>query len=220
MAQLSPNDPILPKAVLWMMRYRNEGYWESTKQTATVLFGVTEYLKVSKELNASFDAELYVNGKQALTRHFTAEDATSGVSATAHLPYSAVADANNIEVRKSGAGRLYWQARGSYYSTDRALYNRNGLKLSIMREYFKMTSGNSGEKIVYDLSPVSGPVQTGDLLAIKVTVTGDKWKYLMIEDPIPAGTEFVEHDDLYELRRNLLGGETGTTAASSMMTAR
>jgi uncharacterized protein YfaS (alpha-2-macroglobulin family) len=38
------------------------------------------------------------------------------------------------------------------------------------------------------------------LLAIRVTVTGDKWKYLMIEDPIPAGTEFVERDDLYELK--------------------
>jgi len=64
-----------------------------------------------------------------------------------------------------------------------------------------MTSGKSGEKIVYDLAPLSAAVKTGDLLAIKVTVTGDKWKYLMIEDPIPAGTEFVERDELYELRQ-------------------
>jgi uncharacterized protein YfaS (alpha-2-macroglobulin family) len=199
--QLSPSDPVLPKAVLWMMRHRNEGYWESTKQTAMVLLGITEYLKASKELNASFNAEVYVNGKQVLSRRFTSEDATSGISATAHLPYSDIADANNIEVRKSGAGRLYWMARGSYYSTDRSLYNKDGMKLSIAREYFTMTSGKSGEKIVYDLSPLSGPVQNGDLLAIKVTVTGDKWKYLMIEDPIPAGTEFVERDDLYELRQ-------------------
>ena len=201
MAQLSPGDPVLPKAVLWMMRHRNEGYWESTKQTAMVLFGITEYLKVSKELDASFNADVYVNGKQVLSHRFTTQDTTSGISATAHLPYAAVADANTIEVRKSGAGRLYWLARGSYYSTDRSLYNKDGLKLSIAREYFKMTSGKSGDKIVYDLSPLSGPVQNGDLLAIKVTVTGDNWKYLMIEDPIPAGTEFVERDDLYELRQ-------------------
>jgi len=200
-SQLSPGDPVLPKAVLWMMRHRNEGYWESTKQTAMVLFGITEYLKVSRELDASFNAEVYVNGKQVLSRRFTAQDALSGASATAHLPYGAVADGNNIEVRKSGAGRLYWLARGSYYSSDRALYNRNGFKLSIAREYFTMTSGKSGEKIVYDLAPLSAAVKTGDLLAIKVTVTGDKWKYLMIEDPIPAGTEFVERDELYELRQ-------------------
>ena len=200
-AQLSPDDPLLPKAVLWMMRHRSEGYWESTKQTAMVLFGITEYLKVSRELDASFNAEVYVNGKQVLSRRFTSQDAASGASATAHLPYSAVADANSIEVRKSGSGRLYWLARGSYYSTDRSLYNKDGLKLSIGREYFTMTSGKAGNKIVYDLAPVSGPVQNGDLLAIKVTVTGDKWKYLMIEDPIPAGTEFVERDDLYELRQ-------------------
>jgi alpha-2-macroglobulin len=201
LAQFSPDDPELPKAVLWIMRHRDEGYWESTKQTAMVLVGITEYLKVSKELDPSFNADVYVNGKQVLSRRFTAEDATSGISATVHLPYSAVEDVNNVEVRKSGAGRLYWLARGSYYSTDRSLYNKNGLKLSIAREYFTMTSGKAGEKIVYDLSHLSGPVHTGDLLAVKVTVTGDKWKYLMIEDPIPAGTEFIERDELYELRQ-------------------
>jgi hypothetical protein len=200
-AQLSPNDPALPRAVLWMMRHRNEGYWESTKQTAMVLFGITEYLKVSKELDASFNAEVYVNGKQVLSKSFTSQDAVSGINSTAHLPASAIAGANQIEIRKNGAGRLYWLARGTYYSTDRSLYNRNGFKLSIAREYFKMTTGTSGEKIVYDLTPISGALQNGDLLAIKVTVTGDKWKYLMIEDPIPSGTEFVEREDSYELRQ-------------------
>jgi len=184
-----------------MMRHRNEGYWESTKQTAMVLSGITGYLSVSKELDAAFDAEVYVNGKQVLRRSFNAQDAASGAVATIHLPNTAIEDANSIEVRKSGNGRVYWQARGSYYSTDHALYNRNGLSLSIAREYFKMTSTRDGEKIVYDVTPLSGPVATGDLLAIKVTVTGSKWKYLIVEDPIPAGTEFVERDDLYQLRQ-------------------
>jgi uncharacterized protein YfaS (alpha-2-macroglobulin family) len=31
-------------------------------------------------------------------------------------------------------------------------------------------------------------------------VTGSDWNYLMIEDPIPAGTEFIPRDDKYELR--------------------
>ncbi len=201
LTQLSPSDPLLPKAVLWMMRHRNEGYWYSTKQTAMVLLGVTDYLKLSHELDAAFTADIYVNGKPVLTRRFTSQDATSGALATLHLPASAVADANTIQVRKNGTGRLYWSARGTYYSTAPSLYNQNGLKLSIFRDYFKLTSGKFNDKIVYDVAPLNGPVQTGDLLAIRVTVTGDHWKYLMVEDPIPAGTEFVEHDDLYELRQ-------------------
>jgi uncharacterized protein YfaS (alpha-2-macroglobulin family) len=27
-----------------------------------------------------------------------------------------------------------------------------------------------------------------------------EWKYLMVEDPIPAGTEFIERDDSYQMR--------------------
>jgi hypothetical protein len=37
-------------------------------------------------------------------------------------------------------------------------------------------------------------------MAVRLTVTGSEWKYLLIEDPIPAGAEFIERDDLYELK--------------------
>src|SRR5581483_7429698 len=43
-------------------------------------------------------------------------------------------------------------------------------------------------------------VQSGDILAVRLTVTGSNWKYLMIEDPIPAGAEFISSDNLYEVR--------------------
>jgi uncharacterized protein YfaS (alpha-2-macroglobulin family) len=34
---------------------------------------------------------------------------------------------------------------------------------------------------------------------VRLTVTGSTWKYLLVEDPIPAGTEFIEKDNLYEI---------------------
>lgn len=43
-------------------------------------------------------------------------------------------------------------------------------------------------------------VKQGDVIAVKLTVTGDDWRYLMVEDPIPAGAEMIERDDLYEFR--------------------
>ncbi len=60
--------------------------------------------------------------------------------------------------------------------------------------------GKDGEKIVYGLDPLQGPLAIGDILAVRITVTGTDWKYLMMEDPIPAGSEFIERDDLYELK--------------------
>ena len=53
--------------------------------------------------------------------------------------------------------------------------------------------------MVYHLDNLTGPVQVGDTLAVRITVGGNDWRYLMIEDPIPSGTESIARDDLYEL---------------------
>ena len=47
------------------------------------------------------------------------------------------------------------------------------------------------------------------MMAVRLTVTGSEWRYMMVEDPIPAGTEFIERDDVYEARRTgRRGGRT------------
>ena len=40
--------------------------------------------------------------------------------------------------------------------------------------------------------PLSGPIQSGDLIVVKLRVTGKGGRHLMIEDPIPSGAEQVE----------------------------
>jgi uncharacterized protein YfaS (alpha-2-macroglobulin family) len=50
------------------------------------------------------------------------------------------------------------------------------------------------------MQPLNGPATAGDTLAVRLTVTGAEQKYLMIEDPIPAGTEFIARDAGYEIR--------------------
>jgi uncharacterized protein YfaS (alpha-2-macroglobulin family) len=193
----SPNDALLPRAVLWLVRHRNQGYyWHSTKQTAMVVYGITDYLRTSKELDPSFSAEVFVNGKSVLRRLFTAREVASVTPITLHID---AASNNRVEIRKIGNGRLYWSIHGSYFSTDKKLYRSGNIALNIARDYYKLTSVNRDGKITYDLSALSGPVASGDVLAVRVTVSGGSWKYLLIEDPIPAGTEFIERDDLYQV---------------------
>jgi hypothetical protein len=55
------------------------------------------------------------------------------------------------------------------------------------------------DPITYDLNPLKGPVHVGDIVAVKLAVSGTDWKYLLAEDPIPAGTEFLDHTELYKL---------------------
>src|SRR5260370_22773792 len=53
----------------------------------------------------------------------------------------------------------------------------------------------------YNLQPLSSELHVGDVLAVRVTVGGNEARYLLVEDPIPAGAEFIERDELYEFRQ-------------------
>jgi alpha-2-macroglobulin len=199
---VKPQSPLLPKAAFWLATHRDDGYfWYSTKQTAMVIFGLTDYLKASHELNADFTVEVSLNDKTVLTRKFTAADTTSAAAPAIHLTFDQLAPGENkIHVRKTGQGRLYWSARGEYYSTEKKDIQSNRIALSITRDYFRLTPQTENDRIVYKLDPLTGALQPGDVIAVKLNIGGSDWRYLLIEDPIPAGMEFIERDDLYEIK--------------------
>jgi uncharacterized protein YfaS (alpha-2-macroglobulin family) len=194
------DSPLLPKAALWLMNHRNEGYWwESTKQTAMVIYGLTDYLRHTNELNPNLTATVFVNDKAVLTRKL--DQAVALAAPDLSLDESQLQPGvNHIRVTTSGAGRLYYSVRAEYYSGDEKLQKNGTTSLNILRDYFRLAPGRTGDRIVYDLAPLDGPLASGDIVAVRLTVTGSEWRYLMIEDPIPAGTEFIERDNVYELK--------------------
>ncbi len=210
LAQTRPDSPLLPKAVMWLVNHRSEAYfWVSTKQTAMVIFGLTDYLKNSHELEANFSATVTVNGKPVLAKSFNAQQALSTGGPGIHIPSSQLNPGSNaVEIRKNGPGKLYWSTRAEYFSSDKKLYQNGSMALNITRDYFRLALATTTEdkitgrqpRVVYDLRPLSGSLKPGDVLAVRLTVSGGEWKYLLVEDPIPAGAEFIERDDLYELR--------------------
>jgi uncharacterized protein YfaS (alpha-2-macroglobulin family) len=110
------------------------------------------------------------------------------------------AGVNHVRVTMSGEGRLYYSARAEYFSRDEKLQQTGSTSLNILRDYFKLAPIKQGGSIVYDTVPLNGPVAAGDILAVRLTVTGTAWKYIMVEDPIPAATEFIERDGSYQLK--------------------
>lgn len=198
-----PDSPLLPKAAFWLVTHRDGGYfWLSTKQTAMVVFGLLEYVKVSHELDADFTANVFVNDKQVLTRHYTRADAFRGDLPSITLaPGELQSGANKVRIQKSGPGRLYWSARGEYYSADKRQFQNNKISLSISRDYYRLTPRQEKDRISYSLDPLSGELHSGDVVAVRLGVNGSKWRYLLIEDPIPAGAEFIQNDGLYEFNR-------------------
>jgi alpha-2-macroglobulin len=201
LARARPQSPLLAKAALWLVAHRSEGfYWYSTKQTAMVIYGLTDYLKASGELKPNMNVTVTVNGKPVLSRRFGEADALSPVAPTIRLKAADLAGANEIRITKSGAGRLYWSARGEYFSTAQKLVRTGSVGLNLLREYFRLAQERDGEKMVYRFTNFDGTLKPGDVLAVRLTVSGGNWRYLMTEDPIPAGLEFIERDDLYEIK--------------------
>lgn len=195
-----PGSSLLGEAAQWLILNKNGGEWQSTEQTAMVLFGLVDYLAASQELTADFDVDVLVNGSSIGRRHFTAEDALSGADLALDVASSKLRpDGNQIEVIKQGAGRAYWSATGKYFSTEQKLYQSGTLSLNITRDYFKLMPSQKDGQVVYELKRLGGAVAPGDVLAVHLAVNGSPASYLLIEDPIPAGTEFVQQEDSYKI---------------------
>jgi hypothetical protein len=191
---------LLPKAALWLGRHRTGGYWESTKQTAMVIEGLTDYLALSGELANSSDVEVMVNGASVAKRHFGAGD---GFAAPwkIKVPAAQLGSGAQLTIRKSGNGVTYWSAENAWYAADRKLFQQGQLALNITRDYYVLQKKQlkPTDPITYDLAPLNGPVHVGDIVAVRLALNGTGWKYLMAEDPIPAGTEFIDRTDLYSI---------------------
>ena len=191
---------LLSKAAGWLAKNRSGDYWWSTKQTSMVIQGLTDYLALSGELANSSDVEVLVNGTSVDKRHFGPGDGFA-LPWKIKVPAAQAASGGQIIVRKSGDGITYWSTEASWYAADKKLYQQEKLSLNLTRDYYVLEKkqASATNPITYDLAPIEGPVHVGDIVAVRLAVNGSSWKYLLAEDPIPAGTEFLPNNGLYTL---------------------
>ena len=199
LAARDPKSPLLEPAVRWLLLNRNYGtWWSSTKQTAMVLYGLLDYMRARNEGGADATIEVVVNGTPVATRTFTPASLTAPDPVVVTAP--AAAGKNTVLLRKKGGGSLYWSTSAEYYDTAGVSERTGSRKLAITRDYFSLTPVRVQDRIVYRETPFSGTARPGDLLLVRVHVAGSSdWRYLMVEDPLPAGVEVVQRRDLYEL---------------------
>jgi len=193
LSRITPSSSILPKTARWLLTNRRFGYyWDSTRQTAFAIFGLIDYMKVTRELSADYELELYINGQQVKTAHMTAADAAGSTTVLIERRAGDVPASNQIRIVKKGSGVAYVSAALQYYSTEEDVQPQQTPDLSITREYLRLVIKGSEEKPSWSVEPLNGEVRSGDTLVVRLRVKGTRNYYMMIEDPIPAGCEQLD----------------------------
>jgi uncharacterized protein YfaS (alpha-2-macroglobulin family) len=181
---LAPGDPLVPKAVRWLMTAEKDGHWLSTQETSISLIALAHYMRQSKELQAdyswqvsAFDKELGqgIADSKSLTRTVTMRLPVSD------MPKNEVGD---LALARSGdKGKMYYQVSLRYYVPGDGIQSRSE-GMAITRSYFNAEGPGTGE-------PVKD-AKASDLLKVRLTlVITETSHYVMVTDPLPAGLEGV-----------------------------
>ena len=177
-----PKSPLLEGAAQWLVLNRNGGYWwNSTEQTAMVLFGLVDYLAASQELNADFDVDVLLNGSSIGKRHFTAADAASGADSFGRCRRCPAPSrrSNAVQISKHGSGRAYWSVQGKYYSTEQKLYQQGTLSLNLDARLLqadaplprtgRLSTGSTRSRVPSAVGDTLGCASCGERLAHEVS---------------------------------------------------
>ncbi len=191
LSQIDPGNALLPKVARWLVKNRSNGYyWLSTKETAFAIYGLTDYLKVSKELSPDYSFEIYLNGTQVAAQHVGASDATNAQALVITKKGGEVNNTNQIRIVKHGRGALYLSTALEYFTADENVAAQSSPSLKLTREYLRLhVTENENGKSSWKVEPLTGELRSGDLIVVRLHLTGARAQYVMIEDPIPAGAE-------------------------------
>jgi len=177
---LDPQSPLVAKTVRYLMLNRLGGYWRTTQETAQVLIALTDYLAQSRELEANFTYEVFIDGKSVSKQSVNRENIAQQQSVTLGLT------PGNHEVRivKQGMGRVYYASALTYYADVERVGAAKSLEgPTISREYLDPKTGK----------PLTS-FKVGDIVRVKLTVDvpRESW-YVMVTDPLPAGFEAINY---------------------------
>jgi uncharacterized protein YfaS (alpha-2-macroglobulin family) len=195
-----PRNPVLERAVRWLLANRTGGHWGSTKSTAMALYGLLGFMQARGETAQPFAVDVFVNGERVGQHAFTAAEMTASNPVRFVAP--ARAGANQIRIAKKDGGIAYWSAAAEYFDPAAAAARSGSRELAIARRYSKLAPVTVGSRIVFREQPFEGTAVPGDVLAVRLTVAGaPDWRYLAIEDPLPAGVEALQDTDAFPLER-------------------
>ncbi len=194
--KVEPESPLVDKAVQWLVVNRSGNRWHSTKDTATALLALSTYMDEHDELRSSYSATLLVNGQEVKGWEVTPQNALTFEGKVEVDPGLLRSGANRIEVKRDGAGALYYSAMLEYYTKEDPITAAGNL-MSAERDYFRVVAYTDPEDSVRKerLEPIAdgAEIASGEQIEVAVTIDAEnEFDYVAFRDPKPAGCEPVD----------------------------
>lgn len=181
LVKLRPQSDLLPNVVRWLMIARQADAWETTQETAWAVMALTDWMVVTGELQPDYQYTTAFNGERLAEGTATPETVRDSVKLVVQVSEMLQDEANLLVVgRTDGPGVLYYTAhlRAFLPVPEVEPLNRG---MIVDRRY--VIPGTD--------TPVT-EARVGDVIEVRLTVIAPSaLHYVMIEDPIPAGTEGV-----------------------------
>ena len=192
------NSDLISKAINWLMK-KKQGYsWRSTQETSIVLFALTDYLKITKELDPDYSVKVFLNGKEVAQKDFDKNDIYKESPSFKFSNTDLKKGKNVLRIEKSGKGKLYFSGINEYFTENLSdIKHDNGFK--IRREYYVLETGEKDGHIIYFKKKFDGTVTSGQDIFVKTFVESksENLDYFILEDMLPSGFEVVKDMDKY-----------------------
>ncbi|MBD3284830.1 hypothetical protein GF359_00635 [candidate division WOR-3 bacterium] len=198
---IAPDDDMVPKIVYWLLRERRGNHWKSTKDSALALMALAEFLKGTSDAAPDMELTLLLNGSSIASYSIDSDNLSSFSRPLAVDVRGIKVGENELTLSKKGKGNLFASMVVTFFSKEEDI-PAGGNELRVSRQYYRLIPRVSryGE-LEYEKVELSGPVQVGDPIFVKLTVDADDdYEYVMLTDPLPAGFEVAKHRDRYRIR--------------------
>ncbi len=194
LAQLDPDNELIPNVVRWLMVARQGDAWETTQETAWSLISLTNWMSQTSDLEPNYDYGVWLDppGFQGVSNprasgHMQPSDVSNPVVLKMQVADLLLNEGNWLTIgRGPGTGNLYYTAHlRAFLPVEHISALDRGM--SVGRRY-TMADCNDGPKC-----PVVTEAKVGDEIRVEVSVVApNSLYYVVVEDPLPAGAEVVD----------------------------